>query len=88
MIKIIWALIALNSLVLLIFIGSYFVINHGRHVSYEEKGWTIVLSSVGMILILLAAIPLRFSQSTGTLIFSGLMSALPICLAIVFSLVK
>jgi hypothetical protein len=88
MIKIIWALISLNTLVLLIFIGMYFVINNGKHVSYEEKGWTIILSSAGLILILLAAIPLRLSQSTSTLIFSAVMAALPLLLAVFFSLMK
>ena len=88
MIKIIWGLIGVNTLILIIFIGAYFVLTHGKNVSYEEKGWTVILSSVGLILILLAAIPLRFSQSTGTLIFSGIMAALPLAIAVVFSMIK
>jgi hypothetical protein len=88
MIKIIWTLIGMNTLVLLIFLGAYFVLNHGKNVSYEEKGWTIILSVIGLLFILLAAIPLRFSQSTGTLIFSGTFAVLPMTIAIVFSMIK
>lgn len=88
MVKIIWTLIGLNTLALLIFIGAYFIMNHGRHVSYEEKGWTIILSLAGLLLILLAAIPLRFSQSTGTLIFSGIFAVFPLVITVAFSMIK
>ena len=88
MLKIIWGLIGLNTLALLILIGAYFFYSHGKQVSYEEKGWTVVLSIIGVIFILLAAVPLRFSQATGTLIFSGIFAALPLLLALLFSLVK
>ncbi|MEO5943493.1 MAG: hypothetical protein ABIP30_03590 [Ferruginibacter sp.] len=80
MIKIIWTLIGLNTLGLLFFIGAYFVLNHGKNVSYEEKGWTIILSIVGLIVILLAAIPLRYSQSTATMILSGFFALLPLAI--------
>ena len=88
MVKIIWTLIALNTLALLIFAGGYLLINNGKHVSYEEKGWTIVLSIAGLVFILLAAVPLYFSQSTGTKVFSAIFAFLPLVLAIVFSLLK
>ncbi|MEO6915069.1 MAG: hypothetical protein ABI151_04945 [Chitinophagaceae bacterium] len=83
MIKIIWGLVILNSIGLLIFISAYFVLNNGKNVDYQEKGWTLILACVGFIIILLAAIPLRFSQSTGTLIFSGIFAALPLAIVIV-----
>ncbi|MEO7046116.1 MAG: hypothetical protein ABI091_12475, partial [Ferruginibacter sp.] len=66
MIKVIWGLIGLNTLALIVFIAAYFVINSGKNVSYEEKGWTIILSGIGLLVILLAALPLRYSQSTFT----------------------
>ncbi|RYD73070.1 MAG: hypothetical protein EOP53_20790 [Sphingobacteriales bacterium] len=86
MVKIIWTVIALNTLLWLVFIGAYFVLNNGKQVSYEEKGWTVVLASLGLIFILLAAIPIRISQSNGTLIFSGIMALLPLLLLLLLSL--
>ena len=88
MVKIIWALIGLNTLALLIFVGAYLVLNNGKHVSYEEKGWTVVLSIAGLVLILLAAVPLRFSQSAGVQVFSAIFALLPLLLAVLFSLIK
>ena len=81
MIKIIWGLIGLNTLALIVFIAAFFVINSGKNVSYEEKGWTIILSGIGLLVILLAAVPLRYSQSTFTQIFSGLFAVLPLVIA-------
>lgn len=81
MIKVIYCLVGLNTLALMIFIGAYFVINEGKNVSYEEKGWTLILSAIGLIIILLAAIPLRFSHSTFSQIFSGIFAALPLVIA-------
>lgn len=80
MVKIIWALVAINSIGLIIFIGAYFVLNNGRHVDYQEKGWTFILAAIGLLVILLAAIPLRYSQSTGTIIFSGIFALLPVAI--------
>lgn len=88
MINIVWGLIGMNTLALIIFIGAYFVLNHGKNVSYEEKGWTTLLSVIGLLLILLAAIPLYFSHSTGTLIFSAIFAVLPLVLIVVFSRLK
>ncbi|MEJ7586780.1 MAG: hypothetical protein WKI04_04385 [Ferruginibacter sp.] len=81
MIKIIWTLIGINTFALLIFIAAYFVINHGNNVSYEEKGWTIILAGIGLLVILLAAIPLRFSHSAFTYVFSTFFAALPLMIA-------
>lgn len=81
MIKVIWGLVGLNTLALLIFIVAYFVLTSGKNVSYEEKGWTIILSGIGLLVILLAAIPLRYSQSTFTQVFSTIFAALPLAIA-------
>lgn len=81
MIKVIWGLIGLNTLALIVFIAAYFVINSGKNVSSLEKGWTIILSGIGLLVILLAAIPLRYSQSNFTLVFSALFAALPLVIA-------
>lgn len=82
MVKIIWFLIAINSIALIIFIGAYFVLNDGRQVDYQEKGWTFILTALCLLVILLAAIPLRYSISTGALIFSGLFAILPLAVVI------
>lgn len=81
-IKIIWALIGLNILGLLIFISAYFVLNSGKNVSSMEQGWTAILAGVGLVVILLAALPLRISQSTFAQIFSGIFAALPSVIAL------
>lgn len=83
MIKIIYGLIGLNIIALVIFVGAYFLLTTGKKVSYEEKGWTGILTVVCLILILLSAVPLRFSRSTFTLVFSTFFAALPLAIAIV-----
>ncbi|MEP6748174.1 MAG: hypothetical protein ABJB86_10650 [Bacteroidota bacterium] len=77
MVKIIWIFIALNTVALLVFIVAYFVLNKGKNVDYQEKGWTIILAGAGLLIILLAGIPLRISQSTGSIIISGFFAVLP-----------
>lgn len=79
--KIIWLLIGINTLALLVFIASYFVLTGGRHVDTMEKGWTIILAGLGLLVILLAAVPLRFGHSTFAVIFSGFFAALPLLIA-------
>jgi len=76
--KLIWALIGINTTGLLIFIAAYFVLNSGKNVDTMERGWTIILAGAGLLVILLAAVPLRFSQSTFSQIFSGFFAALPL----------
>ena len=88
MVKMIWALIGLNSLALLIFVGAYFIYNSGRQVSYEERAWTTVLSITMLAFLLLAAIPLFFSQGKGSEIFSGIVATLPWLIAVAIALVK
>ncbi|MEP6728795.1 MAG: hypothetical protein ABJC98_23425 [Bacteroidota bacterium] len=78
MVKIIWILTGINTIALIVFIAAYFILNAGRNVDYQEKGWTFILSGIGLLVILLAAVPLRYSQSAGTLIFSGFFAVLPL----------
>ena len=82
LIKIIWILIGLNMLALLFFIGAYFVLSNGRNVDTMESGWTFILAGLGLVVILLAAIPLRISQSTLSIAFSGFFAFLPACIAV------
>lgn len=80
-IKFIWTLIGINSIALLVFIAAYFVLNSGKNVDTMERGWTMILAGAGLLVILLAAVPLRFSQSTFSQIFSGFFAALPVLIA-------
>lgn len=82
MIKVIWVLIGINTTALAVFIGAYFVMNSGKNVDRLERSWTMFLALLGLLIILLAAIPLRMSQSTGSLIFSGLWAALPLAIGL------
>jgi hypothetical protein len=77
-IKIIWVLIGLNALTLAILTVIFLFSMEGRRVDSMEKGWMFVLFAVGLVIILLAAIPLRVSQSTFSIIFSAFFAALPL----------
>ena len=88
MTKVIWVVISLNMLALLVFTGAYFVNTLNRNASYEEKGWTIILSIIILLFILSAAIPLYYSKSKGVVIFAGIMAFLPWVIAIVFARLK
>ena len=76
-VKIIWGFIGLNSLALLWFIGATFLPNNGKTVDLMEKQWSVILSGIALLIILAAALPLRFSQSTAALIFSGIFAVFP-----------
>lgn len=82
MIKVIWLLIGINTIAWMYFIGAYFVINSGKSVDRMESSWTMVLAGLGLFIILLAAVPLRLSQSTASLVFSGLFAALPLAIGL------
>lgn len=88
MVTLIWILIGINTAALAVFIGAYFVINSGKNVDRMESSWTMFLVVLGLLIILLAAIPLRISQSTGSLIFSGVFAALPLVVALTVFVVK
>ena len=82
LIKIIWILIVINILVLLIFSGMFLAGTGGRKVDVMEKGWMTILAGVGVVIILLAAIPLRLSQSSFSIFFAGFFAALPLVITI------
>lgn len=88
MIKLIWLLIGINTTAWLYFIGAYLVMNSGKHVDSVEKSWTMFLAILGLLIILLAAVPLGISQSTGSLIFSGLFAALPLTIGLCVFIAK
>ncbi|MEO6316452.1 MAG: hypothetical protein ABIU63_05490 [Chitinophagaceae bacterium] len=81
-INILWVLIGINTIALIVFIAAYFVLNAGKNVDYQEKGWTFILSALGLLVILLAAVPLRLSHSTGSLIVAGFFALLPLSIFI------
>lgn len=78
MIKIVWALIGLNTTALLIFITMFFADSQGRNVDSMEKGWTIILVIVGLIVIALPFIPLRISHSAFSVGLAYFLAALPL----------
>ena len=79
--KIIWGLIGINMIGLFVFIAAYFILNSGKNVDSMESGWTFILAALGLLVILLAALPLRYSHSTFGLIFSGFFAAMPLAIA-------
>lgn len=81
MVKFIWILIGINTIALLIFIGSYFVYNNSRQPDSIETSWTFVMAGIGLCIILLAALPLRYIHSTGAVVFSGIIAILPLAIA-------
>jgi hypothetical protein len=81
-IKIIWILIGINAVALLIFIGFFLTSTQGRNVDTMEKGWMMILFSLGLGIVLLAAVPLRISQSTFSISVSAFFAALPLVVAL------
>lgn len=88
MIKIVWALIGLNTTALLIFITMFFADSQGRNVDSMEKGWTIILVIVGLVVIALPFIPLRISHSTFSIGLACFLAALPLLIVSVKFLSK
>ncbi|MBE7171589.1 MAG: hypothetical protein INR73_13425 [Williamsia sp.] len=81
-IKIIWVLVCINTLAWLGFIGAYLVSAGGRNPDSMEKGWTMLIACLGLLVILLAAVPLRFSQSGFAVAFAGFFAVLPAAVSI------
>ncbi|MEO6637528.1 MAG: hypothetical protein ABIN25_04585 [Ginsengibacter sp.] len=88
MIKIIWVLIGLNLIALIVFLLAYFVWNDGREVATIEKGYLDVFAFLMLVIILLAAIPLRYSQSMPVVIFCGFIAVLPLALVVCIGMRK
>ena len=81
MTRIIWIFIGLNSIAFLIAIIAFFIVTSGKKVGYMEGGWSIIIAVLCLLVILLAALPLYFSQSAFTKVFSGLFAFLPLFIA-------
>jgi len=87
-IKIIWILIALNTAALVILTIMFLFCMEGRRVDTIEKGWMFIFFVLGIIIILLAAIPLHVSQSTYSIISSGFFAAVPLVVVSVIFISK
>jgi len=87
-IKIIWILIALNTAALVILTIMFLFCMEGRMVDTIEKGWMFIFFVLGIIIILLAAIPLHVSQSTYSIISSGFFAAVPLVVVSVIFISK
>ena len=81
---IIWILVGLNAAALLFFVVFFVSSTEGRNVDSMEKGWTTILFRIGLLVIALAIIPLRFGHSNFSIIFGGLFygssSVLALCI--------
>lgn len=82
MIKILWTLVGINTTGLLFFIGAYFVLNEGKKVDGIESGWMTILSALGCIVILLAALPLHYGNSIFSRIAAAFFAVLPLLIAL------
>ncbi|MBL0741003.1 hypothetical protein [Chryseolinea lacunae] len=80
--KLVWILAGLNTLALLIFTISFLGSTSGRNVDSMEKGWMTILIVLGVVVILLGVLPIRFSQSTFSVSVSVFFSALPLVVGV------
>ncbi|MEO6000996.1 MAG: hypothetical protein ABIN89_29385 [Chitinophagaceae bacterium] len=76
-VRIIWVLIGLNATALLFFVVFFLSSAEGRNVDSMEKGWTTILFGIGLLVIALSVIPLRFGHSNFSIIMAGIFAALP-----------
>ena len=80
-VKIIWVLIGINVIAWLYFILFFLADSAGRNTDTMEKGWTVILAGLGLLVILAAAVPLYFSQAPGSVITAGIFATLPLVVA-------
>ncbi|MCF0060271.1 hypothetical protein MUK70_13570 [Dyadobacter chenwenxiniae] len=83
-IKILWTLIGLNAATFVIVFIYFLISTDGRNVDTMEKGWMTILAILGIVIILLAAIPLYMSQSRFSMILSAFFAVLPLVIALSF----
>jgi hypothetical protein len=81
-IKIIWVLIGINITVLVIFVVYYLSSTAGRNVDVMEKGWMAILVGIGLLVILLAVLILRFSHSSFGQYVALAFAALPLIIGL------
>ena len=89
MIKILWVLVGLNVVALIVFIATYFVLsNNAKNADAGlERSWMGFLVGIGVLVILLAAVPLRYGNSTFSLVWSGFFAALPLVIGLIILLI-
>jgi len=75
-VKVIWVLISLNVVVLLASM-VFFLLWNEKVKGVQEKTGLEILAMLGLLLILLSAIPLWLSSSNLILIWSGCLAILP-----------
>lgn len=71
-------MIGLNTVALVIVTVYFFIETADRNLREQEGGWTAILFILAVAVILLAAVPLRMSQSTFSLCFSAFFAFLPL----------
>lgn len=76
MIKILWIFVGLHSTALLVFIRALFMLTVGKNFKRMENGWTSILLGLGLLVLLLAVLPLHFGNSTFSQIFGVLFAVL------------
>ncbi|RYY54325.1 MAG: ankyrin repeat domain-containing protein [Chitinophagaceae bacterium] len=81
MTKIIWIFIGLNTTAFLVAIVAFFIVTNGKKIGYMEGGWSIILATASVVLLLLAFLPLRFGDSTFSRVIAGFFAFLPFCVA-------
>ena len=79
-VKILWIIIGLNSAALVACIAMSFSYMEDRNFNKLEAEWMTFLFGLAVIIILLAAVPLYFSQSRVAVLFSGFFALLPLVL--------
>lgn len=82
MLKLLWVLVGLNTMAFLVFIVYYFAINSSKNIDTIESSWFYILVGVGLLVILLAALPLHFGQSTFSHVVGGFFAALPLTIVL------
>ena len=75
--KVIWCLIGLNAAALVILFLYFLADSQDRNVDSIESGWTVIIFSLGVVIILLAAVPLYMGKSSFSIYFAGFFAALP-----------
>jgi hypothetical protein len=85
--KILWIVIGLNCTALAIATIVFLLSTSGRNVDSMESGWMTILFISGVVVLLLAAVPLRLSQSAFSLSFSGFFAFLPLAIGM-YSLIS
>ncbi len=82
MTKIIWTLIGLNTAALMAAFMYFLNDSQGRNVDAVESGWTVLIFSLSVGIILLAALPLYFGKSPISMYFAGFFAALPMVIGL------